>query len=122
MSAKPFVGGQRIRPTVKLTVAEHHALEVMAGSTRYVDSGQATKVVANHRTVHGSTVRKLERRGLAQSRLEWPDGSPVNEVGSGRHLGRHIREWSMRWTITRAGMKAIGWIGPVASPVKAKAL
>lgn len=99
----------------RLTDAERRALETMACSARYVDAGKETATVDNHRTVHGATVRRLERRGLAKGRAEWPDGSPVSEAD----LVRHIREWSTRYTITRAGMKAIGWVGQAPPPATA---
>ena len=90
------------RPTygdlMSITKPQRRALEIMADCSRWVRAGNVTEGPPDrHHQIHGATAQRLERLGLAKSRI--------------------VRLWENRYdrvfTLTRKGMKAIGWVGEV---------
>lgn len=90
-----------------LSPAQRCALECLAGCSRWVPVGRVTMSGVSF-SVHGATVRRLEKMGLAKSRCELIS---TGHAVSGADLVRYLGEWREVWTITPAGMRAIDWEG-----------
>lgn len=89
---------------LSLTAAERRALEVVADCSVPVDSGRRSQVSPH--SVHGATARRLEKRKLLKggAYLAWGD-RPLQ----GADLVKFLGHWQTKYTITRKGIKAIGW-------------
>lgn len=87
--------GSTYASLVSVSEAEARALEQMAACSEWVMGARKTGGRAGSAaTVHGPTAMRLVRKGLAKVKLR--------KVGRGSYKV---------YTITRSGMKAIGWQG-----------
>lgn len=98
--------GKTYATVVALTRPQAAALECLAGNSKWVIGGRETRS-APQAVVHAAVVRRLEKMGLAKSRAETVYGRVV----IGADLVKLLGSWRSVWTITPAGMRAIGWCG-----------